>query len=146
MFGVLCAHMKAVFIGPVLVYCCALACVLYKASSRSTAAASLLSVHMATIGATAFVMSDSTLAFTKFDHQFKNSGMMIMVTYYFAQIFLGASASCRVLLGEGRLGQYTFLVQYSEDSALTKRDDALLAPDVEAQESDSTQQPHVNRY
>jgi uncharacterized membrane protein YhhN len=93
MFGVLCAYMKLVFIGPVLVYCLALACVVYKAAARNTNHYSLASVQLSVVGAVCFLASDSTLAFTKFVGDFNGSEFVVMVTYYVAQGCLGLAAS-----------------------------------------------------
>lgn len=93
MFGILCAYMSATFIGPVLVYCIALAAVVFKAAARNTNHGSLASVQTCIVGAVFFLASDSTLAFTKFVGDFNGSEYVVMVTYYVAQLCLGFAAS-----------------------------------------------------
>lgn len=97
MFGVLCAYMKAAFIGPVLVYCLALSCVVWKAAARSSTRFPLAGVQLGCVGALAFLASDSTLAFTKFVGDFQGSEFVVMVTYYVAQVGVCALYCCHVV-------------------------------------------------
>ena len=76
--------MKQVLILPSAVYCILIGCMLWRALVRFNKYGGLLNVA----GAILFYVSDSLLAINKFRHRIAYGDIVIMITYYSAQLFI----------------------------------------------------------
>jgi uncharacterized membrane protein YhhN len=91
MLYVLVPHLKPDLVVPVAVYASVISAMAYAALTRTASGTTAKGVRRAAAGALVFVVSDSVLALDKFVSPLPHAKLVVMLTYYAAQLLMSAS-------------------------------------------------------